>query len=765
MPKEVKPAKPKVKADKLRDAKRAAQKKLEAAMAAKAAQMVDLSNQIKGFDAAAWLRELILYVIWLLAFTLSIFLTRGSYNEYSFVDLWRSQVQANMPDPFVSETDFQVLLTDCLLPLLGPEPTAILNSQNVTVGYKFDTDEGDYGLSYKVDASDEKNASMRILHNGNAIVDGLWLRQVRVNRVDCIEFGLLSKASQPCFNAWDDKIEENQPYFKLDPNSTIVDDDHPERVYRSQTETKFPKRAGDGGLGSSYPGSGYVAFESDPSKASDWASRLRTERWVDLKTRAIIIGFCVYNLNNEIFLCLDFLVEVDNLGKFTLNQKYIVVNLKSYDMTRSSTFLKLGLQGFVLLMTLYYSVEEARAMKADGLKVYFSQTWNKVDVFNLLMFLLAGWFQYEAVVPLMSMLSDPDSVSSPLLLSTASSLESFKIVNAINALVMWLKLFKYVSITKRITRISDSLARAMPDILTYLFVFCICFVAFCICGFLVFGNDLKEFSNIGLAFMTNFNSMLGAWDLEPQFTASPILGRVYFILWTSLTGIILLNFIVGIMGESYNQVVEEEKANKSQPKLDTLDIIFVKAQATVGVEPDLSTFVNMDERLDKADEDGDGKTSVAELQKVLGADMAKMFPGKSAEQVMAMFDKDGTGQLDIEELQAMKDSFKKQQSAVRQEPTLKSKTVSKKTEEPAGEWLAVRCAYALLEMCVCVLSIDATGCGAPGGVCVCPCGCVKGAGVGGLNDKKAVERVREPVCIACSCLFDLTVFVVSCFAA
>ncbi len=33
------------------------------------------------------------------------------------------------------------------------------------------------------------------------------------------------------------------------------------------------------------------------------------------------------------------------------------------------------------------------------------------------------------------------------------------------------------------------------------------------------------------------------------------------------------------------------------------------------------------------------------------------------------------------------------------------------------------------------------GCGAPGGVCVCPCGCVKGAGVGGFNDKKAVERV------------------------
>ena len=689
MPKDaIKSAKPtKGKLDKAKEAKKAAQKKLDAMLAAKAAQMVDLSNQIKGFDAAAWLRELIIYVVWLVAFTLSIFLTRGSYNEYSFVDLWRSQVQANMPDPFVSEANFYALVTDSLLPLLGPAPTVVLDSMNITVGYVFDTDEGDYGLSYKVDASQDTNASMRILHNGNAIVDGLWLRQVRISHVDCIEFGRLSKASQPCFDAWDSDKEETVPYFKLDPNATVVDEDHPEREYRTAQDTKFPKRAGDGGLGSSYPGSGYVAFVADPSEAEDWISKLKNERWVDLKTRAIVIGFCVYNLNNEVFLCLDFLVEVDNLGKYTLNQKYIVVNLKSYDFKRTSTFLKLGLQGVVLLLTLYYLVEELRAMKSDGLREYFSQTWNRVDIFNLLMFLLAGWFQYQAVIPLMSMLNDPDSVSSPLLLSTADSLESFKIVNAVNALVMWLKLFKYVSVTRRITRISDSIGKAMPDIITYLFLFFICFVAFCICGFLVFGNDMKEFSNVGLAFMTNFNSMLGVWDLEPQFTASPILGRVYFVLWTSLTGIILLNFIVGIMGEAYNQVVEEDTKNKSQPKLDTLDMIIVKAKATAGVEPDLSVYVSMDEKLDKADEDGDGKTSVAELQKVLGADMGKMFPGKSAQEVMAMFDKDGTGQLDLAELQEMKDSFKSK-GAVRQEPTLaapSSKRSLKAVEERAGE--------------------------------------------------------------------------------
>ena len=73
---------------------------------------------------------------------------------------------------------------------------------------------------------------------------------------------------------------------------------------------------------------------------------------------------------------------------------------------------------------------------------------------------------------------------------------------------------------------------------------------------------------------------------------------------------------------------------------------------------------------------------------VLGADMAKMFPGKTAEEVMVMFDKDGTGSLDMAEIQAMKDSFKK--GAVRQEATLgapaeKKRGKGKVKEEPEGE--------------------------------------------------------------------------------
>jgi hypothetical protein len=39
-----------------------------------------------------------------------------------------------------------------------------------------------------------------------------------------------------------------------------------------------------------------------------------------------------------------------------------------------------------------------------------------------------------------------------------------------------------------------------------------------------------------------------------------------------------------------------------------LGIDFVQAQAAVGVEPDLPVYVNIDEKLDSADENGDAST-------------------------------------------------------------------------------------------------------------------------------------------------------------
>ena len=91
---------------------------------------------------------------------------------------------------------------------------------------------------------------------------------------------------------------------------------------------------------------------------------------------------------------------------------------------------------------------------------------------------------------------------------------------------MWFKIFKYISITKRLTRISKALFKAMPDVSAFFFVFVVLFIGFGICAHLLFGNDIQSFSSVGEAFLTLFRMMLGDWDYEAIMLSAPLMGPV-----------------------------------------------------------------------------------------------------------------------------------------------------------------------------------------------------------------------------------------------
>lgn len=91
---------------------------------------------------------------------------------------------------------------------------------------------------------------------------------------------------------------------------------------------------------------------------------------------------------------------------------------------------------------------------------------------------------------------------------------------------MWFKIFKYISITKRLTRISKALFKALPDVSAFFFVFVILFIGFGLSAHLLFGNDIEKFSSIGETFLTLFRMMLGDWDYDAIVMSAPVMGPV-----------------------------------------------------------------------------------------------------------------------------------------------------------------------------------------------------------------------------------------------
>jgi hypothetical protein len=477
-------------------------------------------------------------------------------------------------------------------------------------------------------------------------VDGVWIRQLRVKSFNCTDFGRFSDQTLSCFPDWSSwgNIEE-KIYSKID-DFTAWSDKGTEYVYLDAKESMFPSKDG-------YHGGGFVFNFDNPSTATDLLETIKNSRWIDLKTRVISTSVCVYNMNNNLFLCCNMMVQIDALGKHQMKDFYFVVTLNQYDMKKASTLLKLGLQGIVGVIVLYYLIEESREMKHLGIKQYFTGSfWNSIDFINLLLFLLSAYFQYQTVMNNFKMNSDPTIISTARLLTTGDYTERNNMVNAINALLMWMKIFKYLSITKRLLRISTALGKVTTDVSAFLFVLGVVFVAFSISGHLLFGNDVKDFSTLGEAYLKLYRVMLGDWDYAEFETPAPIMGPIYFILFVLLTSIILLNFLVGVLGEAYMSTIEEEEQAvlKGDAKIDVLDLLLHKGKESVGIPIDLNALAGLEQRLNDADQDGDGMVDLSELDKLLGGDSEEMFPGKSPQEILKMFDKDGSGKLDAAEI-------------------------------------------------------------------------------------------------------------------
>ena len=60
-----------------------------------------------------------------------------------------------------------------------------------------------------------------------------------------------------------------------------------------------------------------------------------------------------------------------------------------------------------------------------------------------------------------------------------------------------LQIFKYISFNKTMTQLSSTLGRCAKDLLGFAVMFFIIFLAFTQLGYLLFGTQVKDFSNFG----------------------------------------------------------------------------------------------------------------------------------------------------------------------------------------------------------------------------------------------------------------------------
>ena len=379
-------------------------------------------------------------------------------------------------------------------------------------------------------------------------------------------------------------------------------------------------------------------------------------KWIDVKTRAVFVDFTFFNPNVNTFLVARLVIEILPSGNVNLYPTFRIVNPFRFRMSTVVNMVTMGLFAISGLLTLFYLQSELREIARGPVK-YVKSVWSLLALFNLSLMLTLGYFYAMNQLLLDKIFNSDEKVFQGDMQKLGFGLDQEKNFEGLSVIVMWFRLYKYCAISRKLSTLTRTIGRAA----TKLFIVCVLLllpgVGFMLGMSLILGVNDFNFSSFSMSAYTLVLAVLGAFDAA-QWGSNRYLGRILLIFWVSLTGIVILNIIVAVLCDAFATVLMEnedfdEKGIKSVWDIFVESGIFGKRISAM-LNKKAEQAQDMETALANIDADGDGMTDLAELKGWMAATGAQEVLGMSAEEVMARYDNDGSGQLDEEEMEDIK---------------------------------------------------------------------------------------------------------------
>ena len=481
---------------------------------------------------------------------------------------------------------------------------------------------------------------------GNRLLGTVRLRQVRVTNSACSplqKYFLESDSSlqKTCFDRYKKSLDEGRnakyPNFKrardneslvdldncaaqgcgdADGNTTRCCMDFPHfryRTYKELGESVIDFQAAY----NSYPGGGYVIDLKNNTDAVDKIAMLQRHGWIDLKTRALFVDFSFYNPNVNLFLVCRIVFEFLPSGMVKPFSTYRVVKVQpQFDFSESTTFNENVLLCVMVVLIAWLTYDEAEEIYHElkmfkwrifpVLKSHLSDVWNICDITTLLIAYLLLYLAYLQNTVVEELMLDPNNMDASKLQNMGFWASQSTNIAGIQALVLWVKLFKFVAVTHKLEKLFEAIVKSIPAAMELLFVYFIFVLAFAVSGLIVFGNDVPLFANLELSIVSSVRvALFQDYDWDAMYASNRYLGPAWIILFMLVSGIFLINFLVGIFCEVYAEVMGEE----DDGKISVLEQCMNKISDLLHLKKLHAKIADIEGRLGDMDADGDGMVS------------------------------------------------------------------------------------------------------------------------------------------------------------
>jgi len=212
----------------------------------------------------------------------------------------------------------------------------------------------------------------------------------------------------------------------------------------------------------------------------------------------------------------------------------------------------------VTMMVVYYTWEELGEIYIQGFKNYWKSTWNLVDWTNLLFFYLTIFWRISVVLADNPSMTNVDTYESYRSFVWSFSMEAY--FNMVNGLLLYFKVFKYLNASRKMRLLFNLFYKTAADMFTFIVILMVFYLAYGLGGYLIFSSDVSDFRQLHIALLNLFRYTVTDMDYEALKQSSVVAASIYYVSWTLVILLVLVNVIVAILSDGFEKVQEENRA-------------------------------------------------------------------------------------------------------------------------------------------------------------------------------------------------------------
>ncbi|XP_078694962.1 polycystin-1-like protein 2 [Branchiostoma floridae x Branchiostoma belcheri] len=304
-----------------------------------------------------------------------------------------------------------------------------------------------------------------------------------------------------------------------------------------------------------YPGGGYIAALGRTLNDSlQTLAHLRSNNWLDNRTRAVFMEAVLYNPHANLFAVVTMTTEFHITGRVSTATELVIFRIH-----HEGQVLLLGLRMVLIIFLLFNLVREVLRFNTHVF-AYLTDPWSWLEmlIISTGMATMGLYFRVQSMTDEVSGLLKEGHVLFHLYRAAAMWYQVYTYLLGVLTCFTLVKFIRLLKFNKHVNALLYTIKKTAKPLTSFFVISGIIFTAFALAANLILGITIPGYSSLLRTYTSLFNMMLGSFQFAVLEESSPVFGPAIFLSFQFTAQFILLSMFMTIIMDVYMEVKDSD---------------------------------------------------------------------------------------------------------------------------------------------------------------------------------------------------------------